>query len=295
MLRHFADDQGRLWFWRRDFAAGAARTTTTANLFVEKDLYTFIRSDGSKDVALEEFFAQLEGVGSTFINALAKIVRAGDVPELSDSAWDFWNRFFFYYLKRAPGAIAAYGEAMNFAPVLDEAVGSVRKELREAGGDADDPGLAHLLKRNAHVIAQSIGPSPELLAQLDTMGLIVHRIEKSNKSFIIGDVPGAEARFRMADGSKSLPMLFLPLTWDIAVGLLGGGRRVEVHSVDRDQVRAMNVATAGIATTIAGRSEELVNSLSIDVPYRGLVIDCTPGPQLTPPVTSEADRAAQGR
>ena len=80
MLRHFADDQGRLWFWRRDFAAGAARTTTTANLFVEKDLYTFIRSDGSKDVALEEFFAQLEGVGSTFINALAKIVRAGDVP-----------------------------------------------------------------------------------------------------------------------------------------------------------------------------------------------------------------------
>src|SRR3546814_8442109 len=91
MLRHFADDDGRLWFWRRDFPEGEARNTSTANLFVEKDLYTYVRGDGSKDTALEEFFAQMEGDGAVFINSLAWIVRAGEVPVLTDTAWDFWR------------------------------------------------------------------------------------------------------------------------------------------------------------------------------------------------------------
>src|SRR3546814_15736573 len=93
------------------------------------------------------------------------------------------------------------------------------------------------------------------------MGLVVFRIQAKHKSFIIGDVPGAEAPFPRPDGTKSPPMLFLPLTWDIAVAIIGGGRRVEVDTVDRDPVRAMSVATAARAMTIAGRSEGLVNPL----------------------------------
>src|SRR3546814_15914697 len=90
--------------------------------------------------------------------------------------------------------------------------------------------------RNAEVIAQSVPPSPELLEQLKGMGLVVFRIQAKHKSFIIGDVPGAEAPFPRPDGTKSPPMLFLPLTWDIAVAIIGGGRRVEVDTVDRDQI-----------------------------------------------------------
>lgn len=273
MLRHFADDDGRLWFWRRDFPPGEARNTSTANLFVEKDLYTYVRGDGSKDTALEEFFAQMEGAGAVFINSLAKIVRAGQVPVLTDAAWDFWYRFYFYYLKRTPGAIAAYREAFDFEPMLDDAMVKVKHELRTNGGDEIDPDLGRIMLRNAEVVAQSVPPSPELLEQLKEMGLAVVRIQAKRKSFIIGDVPGAEAPFLRPDGTKSPPMLFLPLTWDIAVALIGGGRRVEVGTVDRDQVRTMNVATAARAMTIAGRSEELVNSLATGVPYSGVVID----------------------
>src|SRR3546814_19197667 len=68
-------------------------------------------------------------------------------------------------------------------------------------------------------------------------------------------------------------MLFLPLTWDIAVAIIGGGRRVEVYTVDRDQVRAMSVATAARAMTIAGRAAELVNSLATGGPYSGVVFE----------------------
>src|SRR3546814_14031011 len=87
-------------------------------------------------------------------------------PVLTDTAWDFWNRFYFYYLKRTPGAIAAYREAMNFGPTLDAAVAKVKRELREAGGGESGPDLDGIMLRNAEVIAQSVPPSPELLEQL---------------------------------------------------------------------------------------------------------------------------------
>src|SRR3546814_18863197 len=91
----------------------------------------------------------MEGDGAVFINSLAWIVRAGEVPVLTDTAWDFWNRFYFYYLKRTPGAIAAYREAMNFGPTLDAAVAKVKRELREAGGGESGPDLDGIMLRNA--------------------------------------------------------------------------------------------------------------------------------------------------
>lgn len=273
MLRHFADDDSRLWFWRRAFPKGEARRTVTANLFVEKDLYTYTLSDGAKDLRLEDFFAQLEGEGGKFINAVADIVRAGKTPELAPPAWSFWDHFFFYHHKRTPGAMAAYSEAMDFGAKLDEAVEEAKAEAAAAGRKTVAADLDAQVRNNARVVAQSISPSPELLALFETTGLAIYRIVDSRKSFVVGDVPGATARFRMRDGKISRPTLFLPLTWDIAVGQLEGGRRVEIVPVDRDQIRLMNIATTERATTIAGRSESLVNSLSSDVIYTGVPID----------------------
>src|SRR3546814_18914332 len=131
----------------------------------------------------------MEGDGAVFINSLAWIVRAGEVPVLTDTAWDFWNRFYFYYLKRTPGAIAAYREAMNFGPTLDAAVAKVKRELREAGGGESGPDLDGIMLRNAEVIAPSVPPSPELPAQMKRMGLFVFRIQAKQQLIIIGHVP----------------------------------------------------------------------------------------------------------
>src|SRR3546814_15136877 len=77
--------------------------------------------------------------------------------------------------------------------------------------DLSGPDLDGIMLRNAEVIAQSVPPSPELLEQLKGMGLVVFRIQAKHKSFIIGDVPGAEAPFPRPDGTKSPPMLFLQI------------------------------------------------------------------------------------
>jgi len=74
----------------------------------------------------------------------------------------------------------------------------------------------------------------------------------------------------MPDGQWSHPTLFLPLTWDIAVGQLRNAKKAEIVLVDRDQVRRMNQATTARSSVIAGRSDALISSLSRSVIYRGV-------------------------
>lgn len=271
MLRHFADADGQLWFWRRDFGEGDVRKTTTQNLFVEKDLYTLVHPDGARDVALEKFFAELEGVGAKFINRLTDIVRRGGAPALDNSAWDFWNHFFYYHLKRTPGAIAVFAAQMGFEDKIKGTVEKIRAIRRESGRDPNEPGLEEQLARNAVIVAQAAKPSTEVLAAFDQLGLAIYRIVDPSRSFIVGDVPGAMARFRLPEGGMSRETLFLPLTWDIAVGQLASSRRVEVVTIDRDQVRRMNEASTARSMMIAGRSEALIESLAHRVVYTGSV------------------------
>lgn len=270
MLRHFADNDGQLWFWRRDFAKCDVRKTNTQNLFVEKDLYTLTAADGTKDVALETFFSNLEGAGATFINQLADIIRSGEIPKLDDSAWLFWGQFFYYHLKRTPGAIAFFAKQMNLDEMIDHTYEKIKAIRAETGGNAGEAGLRDTIRQNAIVTAQRAAPSKEVLALFETLGLAIYKVAEPAKSFIVGDVPGATSKFRMPNGEWSHPTLFLPLTWDIAVGQLQGGRKVETINVDRDQVRRMNIATAARSLVIAGRSSALINSLGADVLYRGV-------------------------
>lgn len=270
ILRHFAAEDSRLWFWRREFDAGDVRRAPPQNLFVENDLYAFLHPGGAKDVGLELFFAHLEGAGAKFIDKLAEIVRRDEVPELDAGAWDFWGRFFYFFLKRTPGAIAFFADRMNLDAMIEEAVKKVRAIRIEEGRDPDEPGLEAALRQNAIVTAQGAEPSADVLAAFAELGLVIYRIVDPAKSFIVSDVPGATARFRTHDAGWSRPTLFLPLTADIAVGQLHGGRKVEVVIVDRDQARRMNDASTARSTFIAGRSEALIKSLSLCVAYRGV-------------------------
>ncbi|HWJ70677.1 MAG TPA: DUF4238 domain-containing protein [Sphingobium sp.] len=269
MLRHFVDEHGQLWFWRRTFEPGEVKTVSTQNIFVEKDLYTRVGADGSKDLSLETFFSDLEGTGAAFIRQLCEIVRNNELPKLDDGAWDFWDHFFYYLQKRTPGAIAAIAEQMGFGKKIEATAAEVRAARAERGDDSDQPDLEQWIAKNAIVVAQARAPGPELLATLKTLGLAIYRIKDPMKSFIVSDVPGATAKFPTGNG-WSHPTLFIPLTADIAVGHLAGGRRTEVITVDRDQVRRMNVASAARSTVLAGRSKALLASLSRDVPYVGV-------------------------
>jgi hypothetical protein len=270
MLRHFADDDGQLWFWRRAFEKADVRKAGTQNLFVEKDLYAQLLPDGAKDVALEEFFARMEAHGARFIAQIADAIRNNKRPKLDTGAWEFWDLFFYYHMKRAPGVIDALAAKIGFDERIKTAADEIRAIRAERGDQQDEPGLEDWVAKNARVIAQAAKPGPELQAQLKKMGLAIYYITDPAKSFVIGDAAGATAKFRV-ENEWSRPTMFLPLTSNIAVGQLARLRQVDAVAVDRDQVRRMNIATAARSTTIAGRSDALIASLSRDVPYVGVI------------------------
>lgn len=270
VLRHFADTDGDLWFWRRDFKPGDIRKATTQNLFVQKDLYTQVHSDGTKDVGLEKFFAYLEGTGADFIRQLSAIVRRGLVPKLDDGAWDFWHHFFYYQIKRTPGYFKALAERAGFRESVRAGVEKL-KEIEAAEGRFDGhESLESRIYKNAAVIAQGSAPTAEVLSVFNKLGLAIYRITDPAKSFIVADVPGAAARIGQPEDTVSGAAIFIPLTDDIAIGHLARPKAIEVFIVDREQVRRMNVASASRSTVIAGRSSALLASLSRSVPYVGV-------------------------
>jgi Protein of unknown function (DUF4238) len=271
MLRNFANDDGKLWFWRREFDKGDVRISSTQNLFVEKDLYTVVQEDGSKDVDLETFLAKLEGDGARFIAYVSDVVRNNALPALDDSAWKFWHHFLYFHLKRTPGFIAGMANPMNWPETINDTVEQIKATRISVGQYTNEPGLEKRISKNVVVMAQSKPPNPKVIAAFDQLGLVIYRIIDPKKSFIVGDVPGAAAQFRLPNNEMSRPTMFLPLAWDISIGQSTERRKVEVVDVDRDQVRRMNEASTGRSTIIAGRSEALIKSLSCGVIYEGML------------------------
>jgi hypothetical protein len=151
--RNFADSSGQLYFWRRDFAVGDVRRISTGKLFVEKDLYTFTEADGSKNVALEEMLAELDGAGASFLIQMRQALAERKIPNFTPSAWEFWHQFLYFHIKRSP----AYMDKVT------DHYGYREKVLRDAREDGRDPDEAELdrLAKNARVGAQAADPSPE--------------------------------------------------------------------------------------------------------------------------------------
>lgn len=275
ILRNFAGQDGRLYFWRRDFERGDIRATTPENLFVEGDLYTVVGPGGAKNVALEEFFSSLEGTGAAFLRQLLDIVRSGKVPAPDAKAWEFWLHFWYYQSKRAPAYIRSVAEKVGHNETLERAAADFIREhgssRREEAALLADPAELARIGKNAMVMAQSLPPGDEVLEMMRSRGMTIYLVSDPKKSLVVGEVPAALAR--IGNSSSSLLgglTVFMPVARDVAIGLNDRPRHVEVIRVDGDQVRRMNVATAEQSNVFAGDVRALLASLSMATRYLGV-------------------------
>jgi hypothetical protein len=93
-------------------------------------------------------------------------------------------------------------------------------------------------------------------------GLAIY-VAPRNGAFILGDHPTALAKVGTAaldaPGGK---ISFMPIASDMALGYYAQARTVHLEHLTRPQLRTMNQAMARQSVMIAGRSRELVSSLS---------------------------------
>lgn len=266
VLRNFVDETGRLHFWRRGKPVGEVGFIAPQNLFFRRYLYSWITSDGRRENQLEDFFSQkIEDAAGPLFNRMFLAIRGGRAPELTPEDWRTWQEFWYFQMKRTPTYINALADKVALAEFID---GGVAAALAAGQITADQvvPERKRILQ-NIRVAAQSTAPSDKVRRAIDNTGIAIYRVIRPNKGFIVGDMLGASI-YANADDGRRLPVGFLPVAHDIAIGLAEGRRTVEIIPLRDDVLRRMNEATAARSDTIAGRSRALVASLSRSVPER---------------------------
>ncbi len=149
----------------------------------------------------------------------------------------------------------------EFNAVLAE-VASQKHWSEEDRAWMSDPIAVERIKHNSRISAQLTAPPDELLQEMRRRGLAIY-VAPPNGAFILGDHPTAMAKIGTAaadaPGGK---ISFMPLASDIAIGYYAKARSVNVERLTRPQLRTMNEAMTQQSVMIAGRSWELVSSLS---------------------------------
>ncbi|RYD66912.1 MAG: hypothetical protein EOP84_30905 [Verrucomicrobiaceae bacterium] len=125
------------------------------------------------------------------------------------------------------------------------------------------------MMRNDRVRTQGEMPPEDLLNEMLSRGLLI-LVAPPRSSFVIGDPPMAKAHLgiTLGHGTKTS---FMPIAFDVALAFSDTPQTVEVCQLSRDAVRRMNEAMTAQSEMIAGRSKELIVSLSRAVPYTGIV------------------------
>lgn len=268
LLQRFADENGKLFFFSKQFPAKGVLATTPRNLFCQKHIYTAKDKHGEMDVRLEHYYAELEGSANAIIEKIVTSARNGDKPHLTAQERDIWDFFFYNQWKRVPDFQRKVFETDKFESQLKKATAVFEANYRpltpDEERDLQDPRWLERVKQNAKIHALTRA-SPQILAHLKQKGLGIAVICNPGKSFVIGSFPVVKlahpGRPHPADPTVEI---WLPVAHDVAVSPAPvpstAELLIEIH--DDSPVRTINAAIFRQSTAIAGRSQRLIASLA---------------------------------
>lgn len=258
----FADERGLLHAYNKRIPAKGVFATNPANLFVQKDLYTVHNKDGTRNTALENWYAELEGAVAPLLDYVEASCLAGQKPSLPADAKELWDTFFYHQQKRAPDIFARLGLEDDFYTDLP---GHIANYEREHGPLTDEdrellqspPALQKILEF-AKVKARSL-PGEMIMEVLSKRGL-AFAIAPPNKAFIVGDHP--QARRGGSNLSQEDVELWMPIASRVAVSPWGPPGTETLVAATTDNIRITNNVIFSQSNVVAARSPKLIASLA---------------------------------
>lgn len=266
ILKNFTNERGKLWCFNKD--TGRCYQVPPSKVLVERDFYSAVLVDGSKDAFAEMKLA--EGIEAETAPLVCRLIRcARGERELDISYEEKKILALFVHIQDARTRMS-YNISRN-DKILAAAVrqweargncltGEQRKILNDEG--ARGRIKKHLWLR--YLTDEELGDE-ETISKLMGKEIGVMFIQKPNKSFIIGDHPvirGVNKRgnIRLDDGVFEM----LPVAHDVLLfwGREYYGDQERIIVQDSHKIRSINEAILRRSTTICGRSQDLVRSLS---------------------------------
>lgn len=270
ILRNFTNDEG--WLWGFNKKGQKSFRNIPQNIFVKHDLYGEQDEQGKKIAPIETKLAQLEGMAAPIIKKMIGAARHGLCPNLTPDEREYLCHFVLSLARRTPH-MREMVEQKAPAMIRDivEEYQSLRRPLSdEMRAKYDDPDWQS--PRIQKAWAQTNDPfnsaldNREILSILETMGLCIVRIGNPKKSFVIGSDPcmkiTSPGHARLSDPEVEL---LIPMASDVLISMSCGlprGRESFYRLDDAERIREVNKSMARQSLSIAGRSRELVESLS---------------------------------
>lgn len=265
LLTHFVDQDGWLHWWRLGNGA-TVRKARPGEIFLQNHLYSTVSAAGSLDPSMENALSILEADATSVVSDIREAARNGTRPDLTNDQKRVWYTFFLTQWRRTPEMQRAIISDLEAMEMLERELDELREKLPHRRAEIEalsSPSAKARTLRNVRV-DQLRRESANVLQILERRGIAILRITKRNKAFIVGSRPVVKltmpGRNNLDDPSVEV---WLPIASDIAVGVGRGDGGISLHLVQADsQIRHLNNSIANQSSTIAGRSEHLVRSIS---------------------------------
>ena len=223
LSKRFCDDEGLLWWRRRDWPAGKLLHHPPKRVFVENNLNTRYADDGSKDVRVEKALAVIDGRMAGITAHLVDQARRGQAPCLDEGSRSELSSYMFVQFKRP-------------------------RETSQGSVATDDERVDAILE-----------PSSEVSRVLDAKGLYLCSAARGAQ-FLVGSQVVLRAGVKNAAGCLEDPHhgLVFPLAFDVLLGFFHGGSMHGHEVLTIKEVDGVNRATARHCEAVAGPSRETV-------------------------------------
>ena len=265
LSRRFTNQNGKLYCFHKN-SRGRVFEATPKDAFVEKHLYARYDEHGNKDVSAEKELAKLEGQASEVIKKIIEEARLRELPSLTSSEKEIWDRFCYCQFLRTPEG-RAFIQNHDF---VSEALTNFENEIRPLTDDErekfHDPKEQPTLMSNIWVNVVAGTPREELFEILRSkqdvgIGIVVN----PKKSFIIGSNPIFFVGQTYEHTNHSDPDVgtMFPISHDIIVatgGIHGKAGFVEINEMNG--IREINETIFNLSNMAAARSRELMESLA---------------------------------
>ena len=267
LARRFTDDRGKLHCFRKG-ATSEIFCTTPEKVFRKKDLHTTYNKQGEKDNSVETTLSKIESDAAPVIEKIVNAVRNRYQLSLTKIEKEAWDKFLCCQAGRLPEALEMLENSRDeFKCKLEQSA------LNDLGRPLTDYGRNYLNYRlnqpdtireawakSLKLRAESAG---DLLRVLGNKSLGIGIVGSPRKSFIIGSNPIIKIVPSGFDLSHPSAELLLPISHDVVVSACSlSGERSSVVEITSDRVRQINEYVFRSSDMIAGRSYDLIKSLS---------------------------------
>lgn len=270
LLRNFVDAAGELHVYDRRTPARGVFNNPPSKVFFERQLYTSIGKDLSKNVDLELAFAHLESIVAPLIARITEMARQDRAVALHSNERQLLAIYTYYQWKRVPDNFRQFSSLASFREHGEKAL----REYEERYRPLDDIEREYFGKEEtwrrmlqnvrSDVIAKG---NLSIVATIEAMNLNIVKISNPKKAFVISSFPVYKLNFpgKAALGDPTVEMWF-PISSDVSLAWTGRGGETIFRSVsDGAAVRYQNQAAAAKSNLIASRSAALTRSLAVYV------------------------------